>query len=1686
MFIGQIVFAKKYSISQELSGAAITGQLTAYCDGYSVLKQSGAPALATTVMARGFVLEKPYALIQLSIPQSSSYPASATATVDAVVNYEYEVNGQIVSAQKNIILTVSVNSTGYRDIDYVKVEGALKAEVIINQSSGLGTFSGIKFSVSCEGNIYRFINPSFVVQGVHYTSPPTRTDGSLADGNLYVSWDVKAEAEGYELEWTYVSNQGATELQTLSKADIYLRDYLFRNNSSRVVTQSTGYFIPLVYEKGLIIFRVRAIGKNLSNGVLTDVRSEWSIIENQTSLLNVPDEYIFTFSGLETNLNWQSSISFAEEGKNKASVSYHDGSLRNRQTVTRMNTDQHAIAGETLYDYNGRPVIQTLPAPIDGSQENNLNYRRDLNIKDGGTKITKSDYDAATPGSTCTPVAPQLSTVSGASEYYSSQNGQDILNKEYIPDAKKYPYTQTHYTNDNTGRISIQSGVGDAHKMGSGHETRYMYGAPLQSEISRLFGNQVGLSGHYKKNTVIDANGQVSVSYLDLDGKVIATALAGNNNTGLDNLNGDNTRTVSSNLISDASNIVDSDHRGKTMQYAFTVTTPSTYTFDYEMTAGIHTVSCTSLNSTSPVELKLAGVFDATISLYTSCNVPVFSDLVSTTESFGITATAQVVPYTRTVDAEQMQVGEYRLVKSVRINQTKLNDYLTKYLSNNTYTCVLTDDHFQAHAFDDIDFSGCGITCTECKQKIDDLIEEVESKNVSLSAEEKSNLYDRCNTVCLESITCLSSLYAMTGAMSPDGQYGKVRGPEEGNISVDVNNQASALDPTSRDASTNSDPSITPELFPMSIFNATNTLQPNLFLRTNYDFHRADWRRPIKVTPAQGDPLKVNFKNQRMFSESLVGATYSETEYMDENGQVVYVTVQKISATEYFPAVLSGVQPLPLLNQPDPDLYKVTLTELADVREFLRRWQPHFANYLVPYHPEFSYYIECTGRSQINDFEEKLVALNNPAEDDNFFFTKSTVSGVDYYTPVDFTQIDPLFLPGTPLSNDQRNGFINKLTRYRRKANASGAYVVPEAYYTMAQAATISVNCPVPTADCKKPDCESGIFAADDIEEWSAFRSFYLNERQKLLREVSTRNAIEGRYYNGCIGNLNFSGSAEEQIMRRTYVNTPSVSTLISYADAACAMNPPVYPAPYSDWQYGHHWIYGWRYKNYCESRHLYPGTFHAILRRFNSLPLTDPNQTCNTDEARLYKNKIRAFYPQVANQSPIGGSYENCYEILKKADGTYMYVQTDCNAGMLDQGAIVQDASKVREYNSCGLCPITNQVKDLITTLISNNILNGTATDFNCFAKTPNFALGQELQSYINNSLISDVRLDYSSSYVNNKLTGTITPQSLTGNNPLYFVLDFTTSGLPVTTMNTEATRKDLLGRMQIASITKDATGLNTFTLKMYVNLNRAVTTSYDHLYGPGGLLAGINSNLFVPAGNQTVYRYEFTVPGTISYGSNQPVDLMHCSFNPVCVTSTYPTYVMNLLNTLTYTDNTVIDENTNEVLKPYNLVSSSPLAVLEGDIYDFPVRYVIGKTAEDQEGTFITDLNPLAIQWTSSVTGGMLSGTLAYTEEGTAKTVEISVIPKDFSAEGNIANAVNFNSVKFFANIRPFDVSCTSAGTCNSNKFLADAVTLETIEGQPANVFHRVVIEVVTKTAGVSDGQQPVSTSCTKIAGQ
>ena len=487
------------SKNQLTAGAAITVTDSVY---FNVSKQS---LLDTPYLVRN--------IITFSINEYSNryLPGSFTATaslriiytrpdfvvdsVDRTLNINYDTttyagkSSFVFSNAHNVTVKVlSVSANASKDV--------LPALLIENEMQ-----VRVTYKLSCAGNVVT----SLVAEA------PANPDSA---DEVKVKWNAAEGMDMYDLEWAYIDSTALTDTRYGNLQDANL---IFRNNASRVTIAGNSYNIPLIYDNGgVLFFRVRGVQEREGKG-----RTETAWSSSQSGGLGQ-----FSFSGHQRSLNWQSAISFAEEGKRKVAVEYYDGSLRARQSVTKDNTTQTVIVGESFYDYQGKPVIQVMPSP---SLNSVISYSRSFNRALNGSEYDKSNYDSVgSPAELVTASAKPMSAASGANQYYSANNPEKNNGEnQYIPDAGGYAFTETSYTPDNTGRIVRQGGVGPVHRLGGNHDTRYTYASPGDNEMDILFGTDAGPVTHYYKDYVQDANGQYSVSYIDMYGRTVATALAG-------------------------------------------------------------------------------------------------------------------------------------------------------------------------------------------------------------------------------------------------------------------------------------------------------------------------------------------------------------------------------------------------------------------------------------------------------------------------------------------------------------------------------------------------------------------------------------------------------------------------------------------------------------------------------------------------------------------------------------------------------------------------------------------------------------------------------------------------------------------------------------------------------------------------------------------------------------------------------------------------------------------------------------------------------------------------------------------------------------------------------------------------------------------------------------------------------
>jgi RHS repeat-associated protein len=587
---------------------------------------------------------------------------------------------------------------------------------------------------------------------------------------LTVTWDNSklCWANEYELEWLYVDDYEDVDNNGVIKytAPTNLR-FDFERGATRVTLTTNSYELPLTYEHGYLLFRIRGIGRHQNSktrlvgrwydGGSNDVGLVSNYQARNTYKIDNPHEL--------DKKNWQSITTYAEEGLRKDVISYYDGTFRKRQTVTVSSTDKKAIVAETIYDHQGRPGLNILPAPVNHDA---LRYYNNFNQNRLGKPYSKTDFDK---DNNCVTIIDSMKTNAqtgglfvGASNYYSKFNPiADSEDGRQIPDAGGYPFSVTRYTQDNTGRIAQQSGIGNAFLGDSmKHQTRYFYGTPKQEELDRLFGNEVGKMEHYKKNVVQDANGQMSVSYIDPDGKTIATALSGEAPANLQALDSKRSDIIKADLM--ASRYVDSIAGAIIAVNTHTVTTPGDYLFKYDInpkafnTEGFKklnlcydciydleiSVQKTNSCDTAYVRRETLGAIFAGDSISRQCDTSAYTNVPREFSRF-------------------LGLGTYTVTKRLTVNKQSIEKYVEDYLS----TFKTLRDTLISQELAKVDTSGCNITCATCEAALDD---------PKLTPEGIRNL------VLLRELTCDSmttlcdvSRDLMIQDMTPPyGQYAKV------------------------------------------------------------------------------------------------------------------------------------------------------------------------------------------------------------------------------------------------------------------------------------------------------------------------------------------------------------------------------------------------------------------------------------------------------------------------------------------------------------------------------------------------------------------------------------------------------------------------------------------------------------------------------------------------------------------------------------------------------------------------------------------------------------------------------------------------------------------------------------------------------------------------------------------------
>lgn len=984
----------------------------------------------------------------VAVPPGNTF----TSSVDLLVQYKTSATATI----QNKTITLAINYTPNAGTAYKAKDVYVLKDVVWAQ---VKTVNKNILSLPADDNSLQ-LHYQYSADKVF---PPTASEAVLVNsflpstnnGYLKLQWKELPWAERYDVEWTFIDNYSSTG----SERPASELSYDFRHNSTRVSTQNTELEIPLVFEKGYVLTRVRAVGLKGTNSDEWEY-GRWSAFTNNTGTgIPTDGKAVHKITAAQIHeadkMNWQFRSVFAGDDLNKESIVYMDGTMRAHQQVSNAQSDLNLLVKETIYDHQGRPAIQTLPAAVKpvattsssttttitpgssspfapigysllppgtiidlgnimnlfsySTTHPKISYQKNFNRNAGDQPYTKADFDL--DAGTCDASPGPFSSTSGAGKYYSPANADATGFNKYIPDAEGYPFVQFGYTPDKTNRLTTIAQPGATLKKGSGHEVKIYYGTPAQDELDRLFGNDAGNAARYKKEMVIDENGQAHVTYKDIADKIIATALSGDAPEAYEPVSSANA-AITLHLLEE-NNRIDEATNSLVSEKSLLVSQRTNMVFNYTLTPPSH--SGRYCNNTT---FCYDCVYDLNIDVRNECGTVVWHDSrrIGTLDGVNTCASSPV-----TINhTAQLDPGNYFITKRLTVNEEAINAYIDDF---NNHICELPLTPFRTSIVGD----PCEATCTTCPQTTADRIFSMRdasgSHNVTLKVTMRGSSDGNCMRYCNTgpASTCASAMEMMLADVSPGGQYAEYNDTTNRDFPMGI------TDPTK---------------FPLSVLNDGNQLP----------VMNASWRIPA-------------------------------FDYQNRDGSIAYI---EISADN-----------LPSHRERDVIVRNgkryVKPAYLNDVRDFIRYWQPQWAEALVVYHPEYPYYMWCINKKESYTYDSLMrnTASYSEAASRNLV-NHRTLACVN----------DPFFRDGLPADAVTMN---NSLLRFV-PLTGYPELNIEEAVYMAVNYNNINAN----PADVNSNVRGKSLYtfgARVNDKQWSFYREFYLLKKA-AVHDAARRNWI--------------------------------------------------------------------------------------------------------------------------------------------------------------------------------------------------------------------------------------------------------------------------------------------------------------------------------------------------------------------------------------------------------------------------------------------------------------------------------------------------------------------------------------------------------------------------------------------------
>lgn len=309
-------------------------------------------------------------------------------------------------------------------------------------------------------------------------------------------------------------------------------------NSNRPITSSGPFFIRaradfLNLWSNSVQISAQASTPDPADLVVTSYNPANTLIQATNSIRMLPGFTVPAGSTLTARIaitpecndhvNWVEEIAYDANGNAIAqSRTYADGVGAELQAQSKDFLSGRIFAAQPVLNQYGVPVGGTLPAPI---VENSFMYKRRLLSDAEGFPYSADDFDGRSggPGSVNNPrpVGTQPGTVGW---YYSNSN-----NLEPATATTQFPYDRGFQEEGPDPIASTSASPGDSYRMGSGREVKSNRYTSTTTELSHYY----ALTSHFFAKTAsagykyvtTDPDGKRAVSFVDADGRTLASAL---------------------------------------------------------------------------------------------------------------------------------------------------------------------------------------------------------------------------------------------------------------------------------------------------------------------------------------------------------------------------------------------------------------------------------------------------------------------------------------------------------------------------------------------------------------------------------------------------------------------------------------------------------------------------------------------------------------------------------------------------------------------------------------------------------------------------------------------------------------------------------------------------------------------------------------------------------------------------------------------------------------------------------------------------------------------------------------------------------------------------------------------------------------------------------------------------------